>query len=287
MAAFTTIASLTATAATTGMSFAQAAKQSKLQKQAEADAAKAMAEAKKKLDVNFYDQLAIMKEPYELEREALLSAGAQAIEAGVESERGAAATAGRVQMAQQQGQRQIASAMGQEMLGLEKLSAQEESRLRDLDVNMNLAEVEGANLAAREAARLGAAATTQGLQGVISMGQQISSMAPLYSKTPSAREFNKMQSLATDKFGLSPADFQKNIAALGNVNGVDFGQVSKMNELQFADFMGKVDPNVLKTVSNMIPSRLQSFRPESYSLKPTPAFDMYYNPFAITGIGGN
>jgi len=104
MAAFTAIAAgvgMAATAATTTGSFIQAGKQRRLQQQAEADAAKAMADARKKLDVNYYESLAIQKEPYELEREALIAAGAQAIEAGRESERGAAAVAGRVQMAQQ------------------------------------------------------------------------------------------------------------------------------------------------------------------------------------------
>jgi vacuolar-type H+-ATPase subunit H len=151
MAAFTTIAAgvgLAATAGTTGMSFAQARKQRRLQQDAEDKAAQMMSEARKKLEVNYYDQLAIQKEPYELEREALISAGAQAIEAGKESERGAAAVAGRVQMAQQQGQRDIAAAMGQEMLGLEKLSAQEESRLRDVGIQLDLGEVEGAQMAA-------------------------------------------------------------------------------------------------------------------------------------------
>ena len=111
MAALTTatIVSLAATAATTAGSFIQASKQKKLQKEAEAEADRALADARKKLDVNFYEGLSIQKEPYELAREALLSSGAQAIQAGVEgSERGAAATAGRVQMAQQQGQREIA-----------------------------------------------------------------------------------------------------------------------------------------------------------------------------------
>jgi len=93
------VVGIAATAGTTAMSFTQAGKQRKLQRQAESEAAEAMAAARKKLDVNFYEQLAIQKEPYELEREALLSAGAQAIEAGQESERGAAATAGRVMMA--------------------------------------------------------------------------------------------------------------------------------------------------------------------------------------------
>lgn len=185
MAAFTTVAAgvgLATTAGTTGMSFAQARKQRKIQQQAEDEASKMMAEARKKLEVNYYDQLAIQKEPYELEREAIIAAGAQAIEAGKESERGAGAVAGRVQMAQQQGQREIAAAMGQEMLGLEKLSAQEDARLRDVGLQLDLGEIEGAQLAAAQAAEAKNIATQQGIQGVTSLLQQGAALVPLYQK---------------------------------------------------------------------------------------------------------
>ena len=64
-----------------GMSFAQANKQKTAMRNAEADADKAMKAAREKLNVNFYDVLSIQKEPYELEREALLASGAQAIQA--------------------------------------------------------------------------------------------------------------------------------------------------------------------------------------------------------------
>jgi len=144
MAAATTVIAgigLAVTAGTTVASFVQASKQRKLMEQANADADKAMAEAREKLNVNFYDQLAVQKEPYELEREALLSAGAQAIQAGVESGRGAAATAGRVQMAQNESQAGIRTAMGEELSNLAKLSAAEESRLRDIGVQLDLEEV--------------------------------------------------------------------------------------------------------------------------------------------------
>ena len=60
MAAFTTIATvagLAATAATTTGSFIQASKQKKLQKEAEAEADRALADARKKLEVNFYEGL--------------------------------------------------------------------------------------------------------------------------------------------------------------------------------------------------------------------------------------
>lgn len=181
MAAFTTIAALTATAASTGMSFAQASKQRKMQQKAEKEADEAMARARKELDVNFYEGLAIQKEPYELEREALLSSGAQLVGAGAEADpRLLAAIGGRVQQLQQKGQRQIASAMGQELAGLEKLAASEEKaraqRLADLD----LQEAAGAQLAARDAEEARAAATTQAMKGVGDIVGQAASLAPLF-----------------------------------------------------------------------------------------------------------
>jgi hypothetical protein len=277
------IVGIAATAGTTAMSFTQASKQGKLQKQAEADAAKAMAEARKKLDVNFYEQLGIQKEPYELEREALLASGAQAIEAGVESERGAAATAGRVQMAQQQGQSGIRSAMGQEMLGLEKLAAGEESRLRDVGYGLDLGEAQGAQLAARDAEQAKVLSTQQGMQGVTSLGQQVAQALPLFSKSASVRELGRMENLATGKYNLSDVDFQKNIAALGTVDGVDFSKVSGMDSMKFKDFMGSIDPQTLKKITGNMPNTLQSFRPAEYAL-PNAAPSIYLNPFDFTGI---
>lgn len=189
MAAATTIAAVGVgvSAAGAGASFVQAAKQQGLQRKAEAAAEKAMAEARKKLDVNFYDQLSINKEPYELQREALLSQGAQAITAAQEGERNVAATAGRVAMAQNEAQGQIRTAMGREMQDLERLSATEESRLRDINVQIDMERAKGAQLAARDAQRQSAQATQQGIAGIQNAAQQyLTSFVPLYAaKSPS------------------------------------------------------------------------------------------------------
>jgi hypothetical protein len=72
--------------------------------------------------------------------------------------------------------------MGQELSNLEKISAQEEGRLRDVNVQLDLEEVAGAQLAAANAAELGAQATQQGWQGVTSMGQQAAQFIPLFAK---------------------------------------------------------------------------------------------------------
>lgn len=145
-----TVAAVGSQLAGAGMSFSEARKQKRRQREAEAEADKYMAEARRKLEKNYMESLAIQKEPYELEREASLVAGAQAIEALRESERGMGRV-GAVQAQQQQAQRQIAAAMGQELFNLDYLTAQEESRLRDIGTQLDLGEVTGAQLAAANA----------------------------------------------------------------------------------------------------------------------------------------
>jgi hypothetical protein len=200
----------------TGMSFAQAAQQRKAQEKAEREAAKAMAAARKKLEVNYLDALAIQKEPYELEREALLVAGAQGVEAARESERGAAAGVGRIQLAQQKGQQGIRSAMGQEMTALDRAAAAEESRLRDVGVQLDLGEVAGAQMAASDASQAAAAAQTQGFQQLASFGAQALEAAPLFSKSAGVRQFNKGQ---REALGKARRDSGKGFLGIGT--GID------------------------------------------------------------------
>jgi hypothetical protein len=249
MAMFTTIAAgigLAATAGTTAMSFAQAGKQRKLMREAEQAADTAMQEARKKLEVNVYDKLAIQKEPYELQREAMLSQGAQAIQAGVESERGAAATAGRIQMAQQEGQAGIRSAMGQELQQLGMLSAQEEGRLRDIGVQLDLEEVAGAQLAAANAQELAASATAQGMEGLTSLGSQLAEQAPLFERnrraeraalgdmTLSSEQFGKIGNIK-EKGGLGAAQE-------GGFTNLDLQKVSQMSPREYGKFYRALTP---------------------------------------------
>jgi hypothetical protein len=179
------IGGLAISAGTTAMSFMNASAQKSKQRAAEAAAAAAMAEAQKKLKVNFTDELAVKKEPYELQREAALAQGALAIQAGQESERGAAATAGRIQMAQNEAQGTIRTAMGQELTAIEEKNVAESSRLRDLGVQIDLGRAEGAQLAARDAQEAATAQTNQAWQGVASTAQQGLNLLPLYFKDSS------------------------------------------------------------------------------------------------------
>lgn len=212
------IGGLAISAGSTAMSFIQAGQQSRKQRQAEADAARAMEEARKKLDINYAKQLAIQKEPYELQREALLSQGAMSLEAAREADRGAEATAGRLQMAQTEGQAAIRGAMGEELQKIDEQIVAEQSRLRDLGAQIDLEEAAGAQLAARDAAEARAQAMQEGFQGATSLLQQGLEMVPLFEKSAAARKAQKIQKRATEGSGMTQADFQKNIGGFAARN---------------------------------------------------------------------
>ena len=249
MAAMTTIAALgglASTAVSTGISFTQAAKQRKLMEQAERDADKAMAEARGKLEINYAEQMAIKKEAYDLEREAMLVQGAMATQAGVESERGAAATAGRIYAGQQAGQAKIRGAMADEMTNIEAAILEEESRLRDLGVGLDLEEVAGEQLKAAQAQEAMQAAKAQGIEGTINLVGQGISMAPLYSQNIKAQkaavggmQFNQDQ---FNKFG-QVQDSQGILGEAGEgFTNLDFEKIGNMSNRQFRKFKKDLGP---------------------------------------------
>ena len=183
------IAGLAVSVGTTTMSFVQANKQKNLQNAANIKANELLEDAKKRLDVNKYEALAIQKEPYKLQREALLSQGAAGLQAGVEgSQRGAAATAGRVQMAQQAAQGDVRTAMGKEMMDLDKLVAAEDSRLLDVGMQLGLEESAGARQAARDASNARQQAIMSGVQGIAGIGETAISQAGLYAGTAKVKD---------------------------------------------------------------------------------------------------
>ena len=161
-------------------SFSDANKARKRGEAAQRDLLKSMQEAKRRIDVNAYEQLSIPKEPYELMREAALVQGATGMQAGVEGEtRGAAATAGRLQMAQQAQQAGIRTAMGEQMMAIDKLVAQDDARIQQQLAGIAMEEAAGAQMAIRDAQQDRAAAITQ---GVTSLGQIASGLSTAYAE---------------------------------------------------------------------------------------------------------
>ena len=272
-----TAVAIGSTLVSAGMSAAQAAKQSRMQKQAEAEAAKAMADARARLDVNFYDKLSVKKEPYELAIEASNVAAAQAIQAGQESERGSASTAGRIMMADTENQRKIATAFGQELANLEQLSATEDARLRDVNTQIDLSQVEGAQKAARDAQEAKAAATEAAIKGGISaIGQGINA-ANLYSKNIG------LQKQALGKSTLT----NEQLGDFGQIeNGEKFGFKSAVRPPMQGATASNLDMNVIKNMSrgeykDFIKSLTEDQRGILFNNE---SFTQNYKPFDFSSI---
>ena len=139
-----------------GSSFIQASKQKNKMTQAQNAADQYMKDARKKLDVNFYDELSLSMTPYERSREQSLVASTTAMQGAVEGEeRGGGVTAGKVLQGQQKLEQDIRDTQIGEMQKLEKLTATEESRLRDEKVKLDTAQAQAEGLKAQyaEAAR--------------------------------------------------------------------------------------------------------------------------------------
>jgi hypothetical protein len=241
------IIGIASTVATTAMSFAQANKQKQLQKQAEQEADKAMFAARKRLEVNYMDALSVQKEPYELAREAMLVQGTQATNAAQEGEtRGVATTAGKVQMGQNEAQGDIRTAMGKELTEIERLKVAEDARLRDLNVQLDLGEIEGAQMAAANAEQIKNQALEQGFAGVTSAATQGANLIPLYGKNAIAQQQGALKGMS-----FTPDEFNK----FGNVGGTTLGQagsngttnldfeaIGNMNKSQFRQFRRDLTP---------------------------------------------
>ena len=157
-------------------SFSDASKARKRGEAAQRAADKAIEEARRRVDVNAYEQLSIAKEPYELMRDALLTAGATGLQAGVEGEtRGAAATAGRIQMAQNQQQAGIRAEQAQQMDELNRLVADEDKRRQQQLAGIAMEEAAGAQLAVRDAEEDRANYIAQGVGTLGSIAEGLSS----------------------------------------------------------------------------------------------------------------
>lgn len=180
------IGGMAISAGTAGASFAQAGKQRKLQQQAQADAARALEEARRRTEMNVYKQLSINQAPYEMKSEALLSQGAQGVEALREGGvRGVAGGLGRLQAQQAQAQEENRLAYGQDISQIQNKIVDEEGRLRDINLQLDLGEIAGAQQAAADAAEKAAAANKAGFESATSAVKQgIETFVPLFTKQP-------------------------------------------------------------------------------------------------------
>jgi hypothetical protein len=258
-------ASIGVTLAGSGMSFAQAAKQKRMQAEAERAAQDAFNKAEAQLDVNYYDKIAINTEAYRAQREAMLAAGAQQVQAAQEDPygRGLAAVTGRVQMAQTQAQQAITQQQNTEMLNLQEMSAKESSRLAGEKAKLYEVQAEGAQTAAQNAQAASAAYTQAGVEGIgKAIGQGVS-MVPLFAKDASVNAFGKLQKSyqsAADA-GTLPSQFLDESGkampfqqALGKLDGSQYGMnfkgVGSLTPVEFQDYMTQQKASNIKNIAS-------------------------------------
>ena len=169
-------------AATAGAGFVQAGQEKKIIKKALAEADESMEAAKKKLEINYARQLAVAKEPYEMQRDTLLRGVTQRSQAVGEAGPRLKQTfegRGLIDM-QRLGEAQRAN-MSREIMDINKAVVAEDSRLRDAKVALDLGEVQGAQQEAADAA----AARGEMLTGAIAnAGKAITTGVQAFSQNP-------------------------------------------------------------------------------------------------------
>ena len=226
-------------AAGTAASFGQAAAQTKKQKRAELAAKELLTDARKRLDVNYMEDLGINKEIYDIARDRSMVQAAGLMEAAREgATRGVASTAGQVYQQDLLGQQQIMAQQEQEMNRIEELIAGEDARLEGLQADISLREVEGAQLAAREAENAKRQAISQGIQGAISTVGQAVSMAPLYGRGTAGQRKAGIASLGQD--AVNSAIFGD--TTLTNINPIDATLAPSDPQISLGSGIGGLSP---------------------------------------------
>lgn len=247
--------------ASAGGSAAQAVSAGQAARNASSRATKAFDEAMQKLSANQFAGIGLPMEVRDRQIEANLSAGAEATQAGRESERGAAAIAGQVYRGQTEAQRNIAGDIGQQLMGLETATAQEEARLSQARANLNLAEAEGAQAAAAQAGAQQAAAVKGIFTGLESAGQQYMEGSELYKANEGTKELANLKkeyetAVKKGSVGSRFKDAQGNVLAFEDIlprlqaPNVELSGLQGLQGTQITDYFVK-RPSVTKSLLGM------------------------------------
>jgi hypothetical protein len=244
------IASIATQAVTSILSGAQMQKMKKAQRAADVESARLMQDIYKDLEKNQYAAVGLPMKAYDIERENLISAGAQAVEAGRESERTAAATAGLTMAQYRKALRDIQSEQGDKMLELDLLKAQEAARKGDIKMQFKAQEAEGAAMAAADYENRANAAAQGVVQGVIGAAGTALSAVPLFQASKGVKAASNVADLYAGTKNFSP-DL---LDASGNPIGYEQSVIKRLGmsdeavkALPIYDKTGKIDSDMFNT----------------------------------------
>jgi hypothetical protein len=159
-------------------SFIQAGQRQKEIDKANRAAQKAVAEAKKQIQVKPYEALTVSDTPYERQREQFASQAAQATQAAAEMGAAGMGRVGAIAMAGDEAQAKVRDQQIKQLETIEQLKAQDEARASQQMASISLQEAEGAQKAAADAQAAKAASITSGMGSLTSIGQQMGAVNP-------------------------------------------------------------------------------------------------------------
>ena len=160
-------------------SFVQAGQRQKEINKANAAAQKAMAEAKKQIEVMPFEALTVSDTPYEAQREKFAQQAQQATTAATEMGAAGMGRVGAIAMAADEAQAEIRDQKIQKLEGIEGLQAKDVARFHQQMAGLSLQEAEGAQQAEADAQAAKAQSIQQGFQGLTGMTETITKVNPI------------------------------------------------------------------------------------------------------------
>ena len=159
-------------------SFIQAGQRQKEIDKANRAAQKAVAEAKKQIQVKPYEALTVSDTPYERQREQFASQAAQATQAAAEMGAAGMGRVGAIAMAGDEAQAKVRDQQIKQLETIEQLKAQDEARAAQQMATLSLQEAEGAQQAAADAQSAKAASITSGMGSMAGLSQNLIALDP-------------------------------------------------------------------------------------------------------------
>jgi hypothetical protein len=169
-------------------SFAQAAKNNRLKREAETAAKKYMEDAVKAYKTNYAEDIQVPLEGYERAAEMNTQAAAQSLEAMRESgQRAVIGGVAGLQQQAQQGSEALRMAMQQDLYNRNLQIAEEEANIRDRLATIDLNQATGAQEAAADAQAMKAKSVESGFGNIAGAGSTIYEASELYRKDEEAK----------------------------------------------------------------------------------------------------
>lgn len=176
-------------------SFAQASKQQRLYRKAEENVAKAMAEARKRLEVNVFESLQVPLQGYEMAAQVNMASSRQAIEGLRESgQRAITGGIGRVQEVTTRASEDLRMEMQRDLYKRDEMIAKEDSRMRDMGMSLDLAEVTGAQQAMADSEKLRAQSISDAFGQGLTAVTDIREASDLYKRGKESEQISSIMS---------------------------------------------------------------------------------------------